>query len=455
MQGINGHSLRCRLIFLRPLTLRLWQSSHVLANHTIILASHKWQAVVLFPSIHTSLNLLKNPNNSLLMLQHPPRLLKRQATSDVDDPPARCPPAPSPATSQPTLHVDNSPDFSFLPASQSNPVTSRLAITTPIDAPPPSSSPASQSIHDLLIDPTLGDDSLPPLYSPPTSPCIRANRGLPIAATSDIDQSSAPSSPLTSPVKSATAISIKTDSSPPASPSQSQPAALLPAISITSSVDDSPPPSPIHRPDASQLFEGEHLCSRSQQDCLMTQSPRLDLIGLCKLFKQNIVILVSTGVTSPTRWTDVEPLETYVLYGNDFVQEFRRSLPQVYSPIVRLKVIDDIPVAVRSRLTRARPAPIFPRRPVAGLALPLSTLAHMAAMHLQERSGINLVTSFSWREPRAVHYIDIIPRILLTEHAHKAHKLAYPSEHPESDPVSEFTEDDSFPDTIDHDYPDL
>ncbi|TDL14517.1 hypothetical protein BD410DRAFT_809666 [Rickenella mellea] len=343
-----------------------------------------------------------------------PRLLKRRATSDVDDPPARCPPAPSLANLQPTTHIDNSPYLFVPPASQADLVTSRLAITTPTDAHPlplPSFSPApaSQSIYDLLVDPTLADDTLAPLYSPPTSPCSPPTFGLPIAATSDIDQSSAPSSPLASPCKSAAAITIHMDTL--------------------------------------QRFSGENFCSRSKQECLMTQSPRLDLIGPCKLYKNNIVILVSTGATSPTRWTDVEPLTTYALYGNNFVQAFRTALPQIYSPLVRLKVIDDIPVAVRSRLTRAKPPPIYPHRPVTGLAQPLSTLAHMAAMLLQERNGINLVTSFSWREPRAVHTIDIIPRDLLTEHLRKAQNIANGAD-PESDPVSEYTEPDTVPDLI-------
>ncbi|TDL13842.1 hypothetical protein BD410DRAFT_846575 [Rickenella mellea] len=355
---------------------------------------------------------------------------------------------------------------------------------TPTDAhrlhlPSSSPAPASKSIYDLLVDPTLADDTLPPLYSPPTSPCGLATSGLPIAATSDIHQPSlAPSSPLASTRKSAAAITIHTDSSPPAPlqpaisitssadtspprspitihtdssppaiPSQSQPASLQPAISITSSDDDSPPPSPTHTSIALERFSGEKFCSRAKQDCLMTQAPRLDFIGPCKLFKNNIVILVSTGATSPTRWTDVGPLTTFVLYGNDFVQAFRSALPRIYSPLVRLKVVDDIPVAVRSRLTQAKPPPGFTHRPIAGLALPLSTLAHMATMLLQERSGINLVTSFSWREPRAVHTVDVIPRDLLTEHLRKAQNIANGSD-PESDPISEYTEPDSIPELM-------
>ncbi|TDL16426.1 hypothetical protein BD410DRAFT_808107 [Rickenella mellea] len=367
------------------------------------------------------------------------RPLKRQATSDVDNPRARLRPPPSetliqlpalsttafpfdPATSRipsTPLNIDKSPSLFHIPASQfgsiiSEPIatppalSSAISITSTVDSFAPSSPPAPHP----AISITSSIDSFPSSSPPAPRPAISIN--------SSIDSFPPPPPPVP---HRAISITSSIDSFAPTSPSL----AADTLISIASTDDDLPPSSPpaslVAGPTASTIDTIDndldfHPCDGTHPECLATDSPDLSSIFPCIRYMNDIVILHTVNEKSPTQWSFTGSESTYILHGLDFILAYNKALPKVYIPFVRIKTDDILPVSLRRRINQARPASKKREHEykLTGLPRPLSTLSHLAAVLLRERNRTELMTTFSWLEPRGLHTFDIIPKALLTRH---------------------------------------
>ncbi|TDL14240.1 hypothetical protein BD410DRAFT_846209 [Rickenella mellea] len=173
----------------------------------------------------------------------------------------------------------------------------------------------------------------------------------------------------------------------------------------------------------------------------------------CVRYGDSIVILYTVNTKPTTRWSWSGIGSTYVLHGSEFVNTYNKSLPKLYSPLIRLKIDDILSVPLRKRLNRALPVSMRPFNQPTGLARPMSTLAHMAAVLLSERNGTELVTTFSWMQPNTMNTLDIVPVTLLNQHVEVAQAFADGTASDNSDSSDPTTE--GFPDLVDHDYPDL
>ncbi|TDL13664.1 hypothetical protein BD410DRAFT_846727 [Rickenella mellea] len=386
---------------------------------------------------------------------------KRQASSDIDNPASRYRPPPQSDAVAVRLAITASSVISSSPAPSS---PSHLQLhTTTAHSLVPSSTPALQfELGDSQqLPPTpaisISDISTPDSTSPP----------LPLAPAISITDSSPPDS--TSPsLPLARAISMTDSSAPdsPSPPSRHQPIILVPASSPGISCTNTPPiarlllsQSPNNHSVISQVnnsFSSDSSdldpCDSTKPECRATMSPRLDMIVPCVRYVNDVIILLTATTTiSATRWLWTDPTTTYILHGDNIIADFNKSLPRFYSPVLRIKVNDDdIPVALRKRINHAIPIPTDPRPRIKfGLARPMSALSHMAAMFLQDRdrNGTNLVSTFSWREPKAMMILDIVPKSLLDDHVQLVRKALREDD---SDP---FSEPDGFPDLTDGDYP--
>ncbi|TDL14503.1 hypothetical protein BD410DRAFT_845963 [Rickenella mellea] len=263
------------------------------------------------------------------------------------------------------------------------------------------------------ISSTSSIDSFPPPLSPVPCPAI--------SITSSIDSFSSPAH------RPAISITSSVDSLPHSSPPApraisitstdntllpSSPPALHLATSIASAIDGPPLSSPslsLHltnpsmslsdETDETDVTDDNDPCNGRTPECLATNTPRLDMILPCVRYGDNIVILYTVNTKPVTRWSWTGIGSTYILHGNEFVQTYNKSLPKLYSPLIRLKIDDILPIPLRKRLNRALPVSMRPNNKPTGLARLMSTLAHMAAVFLSERSGTELVTTFSWMEP--------------------------------------------------------
>ncbi|TDL14360.1 hypothetical protein BD410DRAFT_846104 [Rickenella mellea] len=369
------------------------------------------------------------------------RPLKRRAASDVDDPPARLPPPPSslallPAASINTfpfdsaisripLDIDKSSLRSPISASQisvaelvaspPNPL-SAISIPSTVNSLPPSSPPAPLS--PIEIASTIGS-------FPPSSPARLS--AITISSSIDSFLASSPPAPFTI---------THTNGPSPSSPAASSMAA--PTADTTNDDSDFNP------------------CDGKTVECLATNSPRLDLILPCIRYINDIIILHTTTTKLPTRWSFTGGETTYILHGVNFVESYNKSLPKLYSPFVRLRTDDILPMALRRRINRALPLSMKPRHKPTGLPKPLSTLSHMAAVLLRDRHGSELVTTYSWLEPRALNTIDIVPKTLLDRHVELAHAYADGTTFNSSDSDSHFTSSDPAAEELpDHAHLDL
>ncbi|TDL15704.1 hypothetical protein BD410DRAFT_844986 [Rickenella mellea] len=144
----------------------------------------------------------------------------------------------------------------------------------------------------------------------------------------------------------------------------------------------------------------------------------------------------------PTRWSFTGSEDTYILHGCDFIKAYNMALPKIYSPLVRLKTDDILPMPLRRCINRALPLSKKCDHKPTGLSRPLSTLSHLAAVLLCERNGTELVTTYSWLEPLALHTIDIIPKSVLDRHIELAHAQVNGTADTSFDSISGFTSSD-------------
>ncbi|TDL14028.1 hypothetical protein BD410DRAFT_810067 [Rickenella mellea] len=357
------------------------------------------------------------------------RPLKRLASSDIDDPPSRHPAPPqfegttAPGTASATVDVRHS-----------------LALSSPSLLPlvsTPTSLDATIASLTVSMASDVGDSPKLP-SSPPSQLESPTTRTLVLP---DLIINQSPRSPA-SPNQRTSSVIIIPDSSSPIAPPPSQPVPLLsaPDIPLNANVSSSAPasPSPVHNcsatpdpdtqdsdNDTEEIDSDSDACAYTQLECRMTHSPRLDLIVPCARYVKDVVILLTSTKLSPVRWTWIGPTTTYILHGFNFVMAYNKSLPASYSKVLVTTINDTIPIPLRKRINRAIPMPDKPHYGLCGLSQPLSTLAHMAAMFLNQRDGGGLITTFSWQEPRSLSTFDIVPRSLLDEHVRK-----YPRTYP-------------------------
>ncbi|TDL18308.1 hypothetical protein BD410DRAFT_806625 [Rickenella mellea] len=331
------------------------------------------------------------------------RPLKRLASSDIDDPPSRHPAPPqfegttAPGTASATVDVRHS-----------------LALSSPSLLPlvsTPTSLDATIASLTVSMASDVGDSPKLP-SSPPSQLESPTTRTLVLP---DLIINQSPRSPA-SPNQRTSSVIIIPDSSSPIAPPPSQPVPLLsaPDIPLNANVSSSAPasPSPVHNcsatpdpdtqdsdNDTEEIDSDSDACAYTQLECRMTHSPRLDLIVPCARYVKDVVILLTSTKLSPVRWTWIGPTTTYILHGFNFVMAYNKSLPASYSKVLVTTINDTIPIPLRKRINRAIPMPDKPHYGLCGLSQPLSTLAHMAAMFLNQRDGGGLITTFSWQEP--------------------------------------------------------
>ncbi|TDL16103.1 hypothetical protein BD410DRAFT_844660 [Rickenella mellea] len=418
------------------------------------------------------------------MSAHPARPLKRLASSDVDDPLSRQPPppqldvttAPRAVSAMPDVCHSlalSSPSLSQLVSTSTSLDLTIASLTVPMASDVRDSPRLPSSVPSQLESPTTHTTVLPPLLvnQSPVSPASPLQRSQAITISDD----SSPTIHTTvlpeliidqSPLHHSTAITISDDSPILPPPSQPIPLSWAPDVMLKANIASSPPvsPSPANNcsatpdpntddsdNDTEDVDSDSDACAYTQLECRATHSPRLDLVLPCARYVNDVVILLTSTKLSPVRWMWIGPTTTYILHGFNFITAYNKSLPASYSRLFMGTINDTIPVPLRKRIHCAIPMPDKPHYGLCGLSQPLSTLAHMAAMFLNQRDGCGLITTFSWQEPRSLSTFDIVPRSLLDEHVRKVHDALRADS--SSDAISEFTEPDDIPNLIDHDYP--